>query len=1528
MKRRSWFKHTASFALALTVFCGSFAMPSGMAVWAEEAPAVGQEQPAAETEPTKSTPMPAQTPEAEAIQPPTETLYPDQDDEPGKAGEEKEKEPEIPQAQSAAPHAIQPRGISDSGLDHTVGVVETGLVGVNLANNPGFEFADNPFEAWGNHLAEAAGSAACAHSGAQAVKVAAGQSETAYAFSGLNASYDRTAAVRAGMWVCLEDAADADKVLIVLERKIGADDTGMYNLMARPSAQTGWQRVEFTGEAMDVPCTEQVIKFEVAAGSVGEVYFDDAFVYIEAPESINWLRNPSFEDGNNAWGSYTAVDGGRTGRAVELAQDAATFQASGWWGASRPAYAGEQAMSLSVWAKSAGGEGKLELRAELKEGKGDISQEFTVPAGEDWKEYTLAVPQADGVTEALFHLKAVQGTVLVDDARFGLPRGTGPAPGADKTPGTVVTGQTGGNAVQNPGFENGKDSWGLANSAAVITSPDKTHSGSGCVEITGQAALWNNLPGTQDANAKTVFSAWVRLENAADAGKVKLSLKRTGTEAARAVVDREVIDLPAPAASTEWQMLEAVIPARSQEDADGVVVLVNAEDGLTGNVYLDDVFVKQALPDPDPDLPDDSLAGEPNKQPGVLLPGEAGENLVQNPGFEETGEDHKVNWGVINGASVNTNRNYTHGGAYSVVCVGNGNMWNVLPSTQDPNEATVLSAWVYLRNAADASKVHIRLKREKAGGGLAEQYDAPALQAQVGWQQVRLSVPERIQRDASQLVLVADVDSGLAGKVYLDDFFVKKSEKAPVYTDGYLTNPGFERVNAAGTEVNNWGLMPGWDKVPGAVCGDTAHSGSYSVRIPQGNDEQELLQSTNWIDPATTRRVDPAEPMLLTAWVKYENITGDGIWLRSERKKGSENYTVRGRTLTGSSDGWVEIELYIPPNEGGMDECLTGLRVMPGKGRVWVDDMRLEPTAYREPDPESLKGATEQAERLYGADALQSGANWLTNPGFEQDMLDWGTLGGCRAEAGPAHGGSRAMMFQSEAHLWNNAALEMDKNAEYILSFWVKLSVPSDAEFVQFYVDRKDSDDELIRKYVAYAEPHDRWQQIVMRIPAENYFSTRHFVVGMDTLARVDPVYLDDYYLTLARYNPPLDNYMANGSFELSDSGKDKWGVIPDWGNGIHIVGDMSYSGGRSMRIQLNPNENKNVFQANGWGGAQQYPAGKNTILSVFLYSQGITGDGVTIKAERKYKEQLVGEPILSGPITGSWNGWRLVELYLPATDEPVDDLIVGLEAQPGTGTLYVDSWGLYLTDRPAPAAEAAAEEPVSGENLKNPGVEQLNPDGTVTHWDVWPGDPAEGERRSYTSTEIKHGGERSVCVELVYSNPQAIYQYRMPDDHPFPFNEGYVFSAWVKTDALSVVDGKGFKIGVKRRGADGREYNQYESVPMGTYDWTKVEIAVPKVEGVDVVQYDVIFDLGCGSGKVYFDDFELTPMDLVQEETVPQLSFQKDAGDIQPAAGPATTGSGAQKAPVWPFVAVGGAAVAAAGAVGVLARRKKRGQS
>ncbi len=1583
-------------------------------------------------------------------------------------------------------------------VNSTPGAVVTEAPGVNLVNNPGFE-ASNTLESWGAERVSEQTVPTLAHSGAKCVAVNAGLNQVAFAFSGLNATYDRAAAVTAGMWVNLTAAADASKVTIVLERKTD-ENNGAYNLTKQPEAKTGWQKVEFTGAAMGVACTEQVIKFEVQSGNEGAVYFDDAYVCTENKESIQWLRNAGFEE-DSGWssGATTVQGGGRnSSRAFQLSNGVNIFQSTAWWGSGAPAYDGTKAMQFSVWAKSDDAGATLTLKAEVKN-TADATVQMenkTFSLSGEWQQYVLDVPSVGDVAnwkETLFHISAAGGAVLVDDAALTLPQTPVEPPfvpegdSDTKTPG-FVTVETG-NVLQNPGFENGFDNWGCTPASEqnkqINTNTDYTYSGSGSLIVSGAANLWNNLPGTADPNAAVTVSAWVCLEKTEDASKVKLSLKRT-----KKISDTQTDDLDTTSLTTEnvtagtWQKVTFEVPARSDKDATGAVLLVDVTGTLAGKVYLDDFSVVVKEPEPEPYKPipsnkdktagtvavtaangnvllnpgfeegtagsgnneaknwggittaedaaarlnttDDTrtymgagsvivsgavhlwnnlpatvnaggettvsawvylenagdaenfhltyqreednevknytaesftgqegwqqvsftvpeyetgeasnpvlvvdvtgtLAGkiylddfsivvkeaepEPTPDPipskedkteGTVVTGQPEDNLVRNPGFEEKNDadGHKMNWGLVNGAAINTDTDYAHSGAYSVVCEEHeygSSVFNVLPNSQDANAATTLSAWVYLEYPADADKVSLRLKRIDGDGKDVEIYTAQGFTsatAKAGWQIFTLEVPERTQADSAQLVVVLDVAAGATGRVFLDDFYVKKVEKVPTYAEGYLTNPGLDRVNEAGTEVNNWGLMPGWDTVTGAVCADVVHTaGGHSVRIPQADVQRELIQSSAWIDPMLTRPTDPSKPMLLTVWVKYENITGDGIWLRSERKQGSTAKTAQSKHFTGTSNGWEKLELYIPPNDGDFDECIVGLAVAPGSGTVWVDDFDLQVTDYREPTPEEMKGSTETAQRLYGADALQSGANWLTNPGFEQGVLDWGSIGSAVVTNEEVHSGSSAIRLMGDAHLWNNVATDVDKNAGFRLSFWVCLTAPSDAQFIEFYVDRKDEGDQLIRRYTAYPEAYTGWQQIVIDIPAEDYFRAGALVVGMDARARLDPVYLDDFYLTKTDHNDPLDNYIANWSFEQKDGGREKWGAIPGWGNGLDVVSGEGHNRERALRMTLSENDTLTLFQSNSWGGVQKYRADQNMILSVFLRTSGITGDGALLKAERKNGDELVGEPLLSERVTGSWNGWTLLELYIPATDEPVDDIIVPLEVAPGTGVLYADSWGLYPTDLPAPAGSAGAgEEESDGALLKNGGVEQLNPDGTVTHWDVWPGNPEEGQRNSYSTTEFKHSGERSVCIELVYSNPQAIYQYRLPEDNAFDFNADYIFSAWVKMDGVSVVDGNGVKIGVKRKGADGNEYNVYQSVPMGTCDWTKVELEVPKEPGVNIVQYDVIFDIGCGTGKIYFDDFELTPAELTAAG--PEFAFREvefTAADLLPAAGAAS---------------------------------------
>ncbi|HIW73290.1 MAG TPA: carbohydrate binding domain-containing protein [Firmicutes bacterium] len=189
-----------------------------------------------------------------------------------------------------------------------------------------------------------------------------------------------------------------------------------------------------------------------------------------------------------------------------------------------------------------------------------------------------------------------------------------------------------------------------------------------------------------------------------------------------------------------------------------------------------------------------------------------------------------------------------------------------------------------------------------------------------------------------------------------------------------------------------------------------------------------------------------------------------------------------------------------------------------------------------------------------------------------------------------------------------------------------------------------------------------------------------------------------------------------------------------------------------------------------------------------------------------------------------------------------------------------------------------SADEPL----LRNGGLEELNDDGTTTGWDVWPGNPNEGIKQASVSTEIKHSGENSLCIELTPKNNQAVYQYTLAADNRFDFSKAYTFSAWVKLDNVTATDADGIRIGVNRKGADGNGYDLRESIELGTYDWTKISITVPKAL-FPLVQYDVIIDIGRGEGKIYMDDFEL--VEATDATTMPQITTTTAADDPTTAA-------------------------------------------
>ena len=1185
-----------------------------------------------------------------------------------------------------------PMGAVTAAESNISGRVITGENGINLVNNGGFEHGDTEVEAWGKNAVEINTASDFVHSGAKSLKVAAGRTATAYAFSGLNATYNLNAAVHAGMWVYLSEAADAEKTLIVLERKGGGDN----NLLIRPQAQAGWQKVVLTGGAIE-GCTEHVIKFEVSAGNAGDIYFDDAFVYSEDVEGINLIRNDGFENGMDAYGQggdgTTQIvsdekHGGNQSLAITSAKD--VYQASGWWPNKQSANTGET-LYYSAWVKSVDAAGSLSLRAEVKYGSPEqvvnCRSEASATGTSDWTQLYVEIPyQSDYIHEILFHVETTDGSgsFYVDDLKVSAAdpaagEDPGPDPGPvtdpsteDRTPGTVVTGETGENALPNPGFEFGEESWGFVN-ASVSSDTVKTHSGAKAAVTSG---------------------------------------------------------------------------------------------------------------------------------------------------------------------------------------ISNGAVWNVLPSgIAFPEETIRVTGYIWLNDVADAEKVHPKFKYENNGMLLVE-YAANALEARLGWQKIVIDVPARKDLDVTTAVLVVDINEG-AKSVYLDDFFVQKPETQIVLNSNYVTNGNFEQVNEARTEVAHWGLMPGWETVPGAIVMEPVYEGSYAVRVPQADVERYLAQSSNWIDKNITPVYDPGKPMLLTAKVYYENLTEMGASLKIETKRGNSTAVTTGETLTGSSNGWKIIELYLAPSSLSMpvDEIIVGINVTAGSGVIYVDDVTFMETALRDEEEDKSNDNTLKLQ-----DVNQTGFNWLGNPGFELELQDWGVNGNADIVRDTIHSGSKALRTGGEAHIWNVVSLNLDRSQELVLSFWAKFTNANDVERMQFYITRKTANEAEIERLPFFAKNTTEWQKVSVVIPACAR-TADILVVEADTLARLSAsVYLDDFYLTYRNDNPKDDsaNLVANGSFEFGNDGKPlAWGAVPEYGAGTNWV-TTAREGKLATALTARTDSSVALFQSTMWGNNPSYNYGAPLLLTAYVKTSALN-NGCFFKVERKYKDKLVGDAALSQVITGTTSGWSKVELYVAPTKDKVDEIIVGAELLPGSGSVLVDDIRMEITK------ERTGETEESG-LLKNPSLEKLNPDGSILHWDVWPGKPEEGVRKYESVTDVVHSGQRALKIELVYGNGQAVYQYRVMDDNPFDFNRDYEASVWVKLENVAVYDGKGVKLGVKRTDAAGNEYNVYTDIPLGSTDgWVQVKLPAPKAKA-NIIQYDVIVDIGAGSGVIYLDDFDLVETEIEPE--------------------------------------------------------------
>ena len=626
-----------------------------------------------------------------------------------------------------------------SSEDKTAGIVDTGISGINLVDNAGFENSTAELSVWGYNAVSINTDTAYTHSGAVSVKAATGQTGEAYAYSIPSAVYNRNAALTAGMWVYLTDADDASHVTLFMERN---SEGG--TVTAKPEAKAGWQRVELqAGETSGAD--HHAIKFVVSAGNTGDIYFDDAYVYCADAESINLIRNGGFESNKDAWADTTGFDivsdTYRSGAAgAKLTGELNIYQASGWWPNKSSVDSGDT-LYYSAWVKGGESAGTITLRAEVKYTETENYYSATVSgATEDWKLLTVAIPYPNAaVNEMLFHISTTgEGVFYVDDVAVNAVKLTLEST-EDRTAGSVVTGITGINLMDNAGFENSTaelSNWGYNEAVSVNSNKAYTHSGAVSAKVAaghaGAAYAYCNTSATYDLNGAFTAGMWVYLAEAEDASYVTLYLERPDSEGGTVTAK--------PEAKAGWQKVSmggaATVGTARQ------AIKFEVQEGNAGDIYFDDAFVYCADAE--------SI------------------NLIRNGGFDSD----KNTWADTAGFEIAADVNRSGTGSAKLTGALNvyqASGWWPNKTSVDSGDTLYYSAWVKGGENAGA----ITLRAEVKCGETKSYYSESVSGTADDWQLLTVEIP---YPDVTVTEILFHITTTGEGVFYVDDVTVNAVE--------------------------------------------------------------------------------------------------------------------------------------------------------------------------------------------------------------------------------------------------------------------------------------------------------------------------------------------------------------------------------------------------------------------------------------------------------------------------------------------------------------------------------------------------------------------------------------------------------------------------------------------------------------------------------------------------------------------------------------------------------------------------------
>ena len=662
---------------------------------------------------------------------------------------------------------------------------------------------------------------------------------------------------------------------------------------------------------------------------------------------------------------------------------------------------------------------------------------------------------------------------------------------------------------------------------------------------------------------------------------------------------------------------------------------------------------------------------------GLAVNAEEEVNYAPNPGFEEGSDTEAGSWGLWpgwdQGSFITKAAEELHGGSRAIKVVLNEEQNYALYAGRDGaamnvSGAMTLTMWVkYTGITGEGFKIGLERKTKETNAD-AHVWGETITGSSDGWTQLKLDIPAAEEAIANINIKV-EIGKG-AGTLLIDDVVLNGEAPLPPEADptkNYARNPGFEE--GSDIEAGNWGLWPGWDQGSFiTTAAEEVHGGSRAIKVQLGDTTNYALYEGG----INGSEFDLKSAATLTMWVKYTDVTG-GFKFGLERKVGdtaNDNYF--SDMITGSSDGWTQLKLDIPASQMDLTEWIIKVEIDKGAGTLLIDDVELKvggQSGEEEEIPEDKKPGVSITDA--------KGQNILTNNGFENNDADWGVVNGASITTSDSHSGAKSVKVVLDGNapgMWSNlkGEISVDLSKAMKLSFWVKMeNVTGDGLTVGVERTCMDADFNVTNANV-FSEALNGtsdWKKVTVDIPAtEGCYSLvvkANFPEGGTGTA-----YFDDFHLTTADEKDM--NLLNNGGLDKTknDTEASGWALSPEWPKGKFNHEDV-HNGTSSLELALGTDA-YTLFQSSGWG-VLSYDLKQSMTFSAWVKASSVTGEGVSLKVERKNGDDLVGEAVVSTAVTGTSNGWVQLKVVAPAVTDEVSEIIVSVNAASGSGTVLVD---------------------------------------------------------------------------------------------------------------------------------------------------------------------------------------------------------------------------------------------------------------